>query len=327
MITYNNLTLQTYFFILKKTKRMSRKETLKDQYPHFNLTILDLLSEIDGTKSHKYLQLLCKIFKKKWIQQLGSKENLKDIDEDNKRTFERLGINLSEDPLVNVAKRRYTDLFNYDDLELFQQFKHHMESNRIEETDLTKYDTILSLSQAVSYASIKLHNKTLEKQVHKEFEDDKWLVVRPLSFESSSVYGSGTKWCTTFKREKDYFFKYFHTGALVYILNKKTGYKFAMFVEIHEGSEEITFWNAEDNRVDFLSLDLDDYLIPILRKIKTERKKNSEFLSKSDLFEVASECNSVYRLTDELLVVKEAIVETVEYPREPRPMPEATMRA
>ena len=324
MITYNNLTLQTYFFILKKTKRMSRKETLKDQYPHFNLTILDLLSEIDGTKSHKYLQLLCKLFKKRWLQQLGANEEVKSIEDDNKIVFERVGISSSEDPLVNVTKRRYMDLFSYGDLELFQQFKHHMESNRIEETDLTKYDSISSLSQAVSYASIKLHTKTLEKQVHKEFEDDKWLLVRPLSFESSSVYGSGTKWCTTFKREKDYFFKYFHNGTLVYVLNKKNGYKFAMHVEIYERSEEISFWNAEDTRVDVLSLDLDDYLIPIFRRIKTERKKNSEFLSKSDLFEVASECNSVYRLTDELLEVKEVIDETVDYPR---PMPEATMRA
>ena len=40
---------------------MSRIETLKKQFPHLDISLLDVLSELDGTKSHKYLQLLCKV--------------------------------------------------------------------------------------------------------------------------------------------------------------------------------------------------------------------------------------------------------------------------
>lgn len=288
---------------------MGRLDTLKTQYPYLNITILDLLSEIDGTKSHKYLQLLCKLFKKSWLRDLGSEGERIELELDNKRTMERLGILISQDPLVNITKRRFLDLFRHDDVEMFQQFKSYMESDQIEVSDLTKYDTMSDVRNAVSYATIKQSHKKLEKQVHKEYEDDTWLLLRPLSFESSSVYGSGTRWCTTFRKEKEYFFKYFFNGSLIYILNKKTGYKFAMYVDIYERSNiEISFWNAEDTRVDFLSLDVDDYLIPILRKIKESQKKNSEFLSTSDLYKVALDCNSLFRINEQSL---EATVKSV----------------
>ena len=278
---------------------MSRIDTLKKQFPHLNITLLDFLSEIDGTESHKYLQLLCKIFKKN-----HSFENPNDPDnkyrlEEMNSALNKVGIDSTEDSSLGYIKTRFLDMYNISDLELFHEFKTHMENNRIEGTDLTKYSSISDLQRAISYANIKSVQKNLEKQVHKEYEDDKWLFVRPLSFESSAVYGSATKWCTTFKREKDYFFKYFHQGALVYVINKQTGYKAAMYVEINKNSsDEISFWNSEDSRVDFLSLEFDDYLIPIFKRIKSERKKNSEFLPHPELLNIAIECNSLHRLFD-----------------------------
>ena len=276
---------------------MSRIDTLKKQFPHLNITLLDLLSEIDGTDSHKYLQLLCKIFKKN-----HSFENPNDPDnkyrlEEMNSVLNKVGIDSTEDSSLGYIKTRFLDMYNISDLELFNEFKTHMENNRIEGTDLTKYSSISDLQRAISYANIKAVQKNLEKQVYKEYEDDKWLFVRPLSFESSAVYGSATKWCTTFKREKEYFFKYFHQGALVYVINKQNGYKAAMFIEIHkESSDEISFWNSEDTRVDFLTLEFDDYLTPIFKRIKSERKKNSEFLSPTELLDVARDCNSIHRL-------------------------------
>lgn len=276
---------------------MSRIDTLKKQFPHLNITLLDLLSEIDGTDSHKYLQLLCKIFKKN-----HSFENPNDPDnkyrlEEMNSVLNKVGIASTEDSSLGYIKTRFLDMYNISDLELFNEFKTHMENNRIEGTDLTKYSSISDLQRAISYANIKAVQKNLEKQVYKEYEDDKWLFVRPLSFESSAVYGSATKWCTTFKREKEYFFKYFHQGVLVYVINKQNGYKAAMYIEIHTNStDEVSFWNSEDSRVDFLTLEFDDYLIPIFKRIKNERKKNSEFLSNSELMNIAIECNSLHRL-------------------------------
>lgn len=279
---------------------MSRIDTLKKQFPHLNITLLDLLTEIDGTESHKYLQLLCKVFKKNHSFENPNDPEHKYRKEEMNSVLNRVGVNSTDDASVGYIKTRLLDMmYCISDLELFHEFKEHMENNRIENTDLTKYSTISDLQRAISYANIKSSQKKLEKQIFKEYEDDKWLFVRPLSFESSAVYGSATKWCTTFKKEKEYFFKYFYQGALVYVINKQTGYKAAMYVEIHtDHTDEVSFWNSEDSRVDFLTLDFDDYLVPIFKRIKSERKKNSEFLPNSELMNLAIECNSLHRLFD-----------------------------
>jgi hypothetical protein len=168
----------------------------------------------------------------------------------------------------------------------------------VKNNDLSKYSDISQIMTEVSICEMKVMSKELEKETIKEYEDDKWLLIRPLSFEASSKYGSGTKWCTTYKREKDYFFKYIHNGTLVYFINKENGYKVAMHKEIHEGSQEISFWDAADKRCDFISLDFDEYLLPIIKRIVKDNKKNVDFLDKDRLFNVASECNSLMRLFD-----------------------------
>ena len=53
---------------------------------------------------------------------------------------------------------------------------------------------------------------------------------------------------------------------LVYFINKLTGYKFAGYKSLN-GENELSFWNAEDSRVDYLYVEADDYLFPIVRKI------------------------------------------------------------
>ena len=58
---------------------------------------------------------------------------------------------------------------------------------------------------AINLASMKEFNKELEKQIIREYEDDEWLILRPLTFEASLKYGSATKWCTTYSKEKQYF--------------------------------------------------------------------------------------------------------------------------
>ena len=56
----------------------------------------------------------------------------------------------------------------------------------------------------------------------KEYEDDKWVIVRPLTFASSVKYGASTRWCTTYQAEKQYFERYWRQGILIYFINKTT---------------------------------------------------------------------------------------------------------
>jgi len=280
---------------------MSRIETLKKQFPHLDISLLDVLSELDGTKSHKYLQLLCKVLSNSHNFEIkNTLDRNSFINEiDDKLSF--FNIDIKEPINLKYIKFRIIENFyNPSDLNTFTQFKEFNERGLIQNSDLTKYSTIDDLMGAVSLCEIKQIEKELENEVIKEFEDDKWLLVRPLSFQSSSRYGAATKWCTTFKREKDYFFKYFYKGTLVYFINKESGYKVALYGECsNEKLIDISFWNQQDNRCDFFEVDIDEYLLPVIKRIISQNKTNSSFLSSDKLFKVAEECNSLFRLMDE----------------------------
>ena len=80
---------------------------------------------------------------------------------------------------------------------------------------------------------------------------------------------------------------------MVYFINKITGYKFALYSEVYDIDNEISFWNAEDTRVDFLQLDIDSYLLPIIKNLATCKIKNSEVLHPDDLEKVLIDCNYI----------------------------------
>lgn len=285
---------------------MSRIKTLKEQFPHLDISLIDILSELDGTKSHKYLQLLCKVFSRHHnfeIQNnLDSNSYAKEIDD--KLSSYQLDTN---EPLNSkyVKFRLIENFYNPSDINTFLQFRDLNERELIQNSDLTKYSSMDEIMSAVSLSEIKLLEKELENEVIKEFEDEKWLLVRPLSFQSSLRYGSSTKWCTTFKREKDYFFKYFYRGTLVYFINKETGYKVAFYGECSHKLVDISFWNQQDNRCDFFEVDIDEYLLPEIRRIVTTNRTNASYLSQEKLFKVAEECNSLYRIMEDVKETEE----------------------
>jgi hypothetical protein len=281
---------------------MSRIETLKKQFPHLNITLLDILSQIDGSKSHKYLQLLCKVFSRNHNFEIQNKQDYNSFEYANEIDDKLSSYQLDTKEPLNlkyVKFRIIENFYNPTDLNTFVQFKELNERGLIQNSDLTKYSTIDDLMGAVSLCEIKQIEKELENEVIKEFEDDRWLLVRPLSFQSSSRYGAATKWCTTSKTEKEYFFKYFYNGSLVYFINKETGYKVALYGQCSHKLVDISFWNQQDNRCDFFEVELDDYLLPEIKRIISTNKTNSSFLPKEKLFKVAEECNSLFRLMDE----------------------------
>ena len=268
---------------------MSRIDELKKQYPHLNITLLDLLRRVDKTKTGKYLPLLCKTMShrgdEEWEREGG--RFIVDITE----RLKEFGVSVkdlsSKDKLVLY---HLSDFFRIDSINMVITFMDYMERNLIKNKDVLTYKNLGDVRNAVSLASMKDYTKELESQVIKEFEDSTWLALRPLTFESSVKYGASTKWCTTYSREKEYFAKYWDKGVLVYFINKKTGYKFALYKEIY-GKGEISFWTAEDERVDFLLLDVDDYLIPIMKNLVKSNDTNSSFCTPDLLESVKKECS------------------------------------
>lgn len=281
---------------------MSRLTEIKKQYPELNITIIDLFNKIDGTKSYKYLPLLCKIFGQRFSPKIYSKDERLIVESDLKSVLMTYGIPTDGISFNETyAIRDILELFNISDIQTFIQFKDLMEKGVIENKDITSYKDIEELGGAITLSMIKENEKELEGQAIKVFEDEKWLAVRPLTFQASSKYGSGTKWCTTYKREKNYFEKYWRTGILVYFINKKTGYKFGGFKELDKGGE-LSFWNSADSRVDYLELETDDYLFPIVRKIFKSEDTNKNLCSNEIQEQVHTECINKY---DDMFLVQD----------------------
>ena len=281
---------------------MSRLTEIKKQYPELNITIIDLFNKIDGTKSYKYLPLLCKIFGQRFSPKIYSKDERLIVESDHKSVLMTYGIPTDGISFNETyAIRDILELFNRSDIQTFIQFKELMEKGVIENKDITSYKDIEELGGAITLSMIKENEKELEGQAIKVFEDEKWLAVRPLTFQASSKYGSGTKWCTTYKREKNYFEKYWRTGILVYFINKKTGYKFGGFKELDKGGE-LSFWNSADSRVDYLELETDDYLFPIVRKIFKSEDTNKNLCSNEIQEQVHTECINKY---DDMFLVQD----------------------
>ena len=238
---------------------MSKITEIKKQYPELNISIIDLFSKMDSTKTNKYVPLFCNMLA--YRLQPYKMWNKRDADYEMKHITEKLeslGINCESMSANEIfAINLLSDYFNQEDIRLLSSFRKYNERNLIPNRDVTSYKNLDDIRSSVGLATLKEDEKEMKSQIVKEYEDDTWLVLRPLTFGASSKYGSATKWCTTYQNDKQYFEKYWRRGILVYFINKITGLKFATFKSL-DGERELSFWNSADNRVDFLELEIDD---------------------------------------------------------------------
>ena len=265
--------------IFPKKLFMSRLDELKKQYPELNVTMFDVFKSMDPTSSYKYFPLLCKIFSIRWrINEQYPKDEIPKVTMEFRTLLTSFGINtqnFSENQ--NYFLRHLMDFYPNNHFETLREFISLMENKRLQNKDVTSYNSLDDIRNAVSLASINELNRELEGQVIKEYEDDKWVIVRPLTFASSVKYGASTRWCTTYKHDKGYFERYWRQGILIYFINKFTGYKFAGYKSLSD--KDLSFWNAEDTRVDYLDVDADEYLFPIVRRIFQSQDTNKNLCS------------------------------------------------
>lgn len=275
---------------------MSRFDELKKQYPELNISMFDLFLRMDTSKTYKYLPLLCKIFGRKFdvYKQWNINNKNGELQTKNEliNNLSRKGIRVLETDSLSELYSLYmfSDNFANSEYEVIGEFIDRMNKNQIINKDVTSYQTLDSIRSAISLSQLKDVDKSLQSQIIREFEDEKWLILRPLTFQSSSKYGASTRWCTTYKEEKDYFRRYWERGILVYYINKQTGYKFASFKSL-DGDKELSFWSPEDNRIDYLDIDVDDYLYPIVKTILKSTKTNKDLCSPDIVNTVLLECS------------------------------------
>ena len=178
-------------------------------------------------------------------------------------------------------------------MQLLSSFRKYNERGLIPNNDVSSYQNFDQIRSSVGLATLKEDEKELKTQVIREHEDNTWLALRPLTFGASSKYGAATKWCTTYQNDKQYFKRYWDRGILVYFINKVTGLKFAVFKSL-DAERELSFWNAADQRVDFLELEIDDYMFPIIKQILKSDKSNRDLSTSKIRNQVNQECGRQY---------------------------------
>jgi len=195
---------------------MSRLDKIKEHHPEFNISLIDMLAKVDPTDTYKYVEFLIKELKTVFIDDKASD----------------IGLNLA------------IHLLGSDNVETLNEFEKHSKANRIKEKDISKYENFLEMEEQVKIAKEIVKRKELEKQVIKIYESDGWLVVIPLSYEASKMYGSGTKWCTT---QEKHWNEYTKNYKLIYIISRTDDVKYAVSYKYID--EKIQGWQANDEEL------------------------------------------------------------------------------
>jgi hypothetical protein len=290
---------------------MSKITEIKKQYPELNISIIDLFLKMDSTKTNKYLPLMCKLLSSRFqVNKLWNKRDEESEMNHMKERMDHMGLNYND--MSNNELYSYyclADYFNHEDMKLLSSFQKYNERGLIPNKDVTSYQNFEQIMASVGLASLKEDEKELRSQIVREHDDETWLALRPLTFGASSKYGAATKWCTTYQNDKQYFERYWKRGILVYFINKITGLKFAVFKAL-DGDKELSFWNAADQRVDFLELDIDDYMFPIIKQILKSEETNRDLSSTKIRTQVRKECGR----SMEKSLVQEDRYEEVERP-------------
>lgn len=242
---------------------MSKIDELKKQNPLFGINLIDLINNL--VSKPKYTEMMVNLIKNKFDSQ---ESHINDIRNELIREYKMTEDKVNNMPFFEVLNyhRIISDFIGYSNYTTLTKFIEMNERKLIENSDLTSYKTFQELELQMSLADLKLVDKEMEKQIEKLFENDEWLVLKPLSYLSSKKYGASTKWCTSSDREPDYFYKYVKRGLLIYVINKKTGDKVAGFKNIDSSYErETSFWNITDQRVDSLETGLPNHIMDIFK--------------------------------------------------------------
>lgn len=228
------------------------KKDLKKQYRELDVSIIDYVNRIDPSDTNKLTPLLLKILSKNINNSRHLTRNI---------YYGDIGVyNRIDEYIVNLLLDMIGE--GLQGIQTLKEFNEHLENNRIENTDLSQYETWEDLLTQKGLADIKLMDKESAKQIYRIYEDSTWLVVKPLSFNASLAYGSGTKWCTAMKREPHYFYKYATEGILIYTINKTNGKKFGIF----SSRDEISFWNNIDNRIDSIESGIPFEILSLIKE-------------------------------------------------------------
>lgn len=205
---------------------MAKIKDLKEQNPNYTIDVIDVLSSMDPTKTNKYLPFMIKCTTE-WVEWIN--------DELNNETFKEM-------------------------FEVIRDFEDLSQRGLLGNKDIYSYESNQDIIEAVKEAKEKVtRSEVKKKETEVLYEDDRWLVIYPLSRRSSNLYGKGTKWCVSSENENysKYFKQYTDNGCLVFVIDKsvkESEYRSNMLAKVafhndKNNTDGITLWDIQDNQM------------------------------------------------------------------------------
>ena len=211
------------------------KKDLKNQHKELVIDIIDILAELDPSKTNKFLTLLLKRFKEESSE------------------------------FKKYVTSEITHIIGRENLRALKDFNEHLDKNRTSLKDVSLIKSFGDLHEQLVYAELKLKKRDLKKEISILHKDKEWLILKPLSYEASKIYGAGTKWCTSSREEDKAFYNYSNDGVLLYVIKLGTDEKFGVHWYFEKNkSIEMSWWDVEDRKVDSLTLDVPSKITQII---------------------------------------------------------------
>lgn len=268
------------------------KKVLKEQHPWANINYIDYLSLLDPSKTNKFLPFMVKELKSS-IEE-SNERNRDDVIHMAREIALQFGI---EEKVLygydyNTLNRILNtfDVFGSDKVNILRDFYEHLENKRIEKNDISQYKSFDEIREQVKIASFKQAQKELRGATHVVYEDENYLMIKPLTFLSSTKYGASTKWCTTMENNNHYFYDYSSNGILIYIFNKVNNVKVAAHIRLQEKGRydnPIKFYNEQDVETDSYVLGLPKNVMEKLMEEYRISKTNRDLIKENypDIYE------------------------------------------
>lgn len=243
---------------------MGKYRTLLEQKDYLNMNIGDMIRSVDLSGKSKYVELFTKLLEDKF-NRIGESANefIGELEFSSCVTNSELSKLKESNSLgVSFILRLFTDFYSWRESKDLFKFMSFVENNKIK-VDVSEIRQMSDVSFYVQLAELSLEDKEIMEYIIKDYEDDEWLIVRPLSHLASRKYGAGSKWCTAATNDSHTFYDYTSSGCLIYIIKKTENFKVAAYKRLHDG---LSFWNQIDNRIDSIESGLP---FEILSKVKT----------------------------------------------------------
>jgi hypothetical protein len=199
---------------------MSKVDELRIKYPKVTKVTFKKFVEADFTPTKKYLEFMLKT----WVNR------------------EHVLIYVNSSIIIDLVKK-------------FDQLLPYITNKDIYDKE---YADLSLLRFVIDNAEIAKDEKTFIRDEHVNIllENDRYLLLQPITHRGSLKYGAGSKWCTASKKDPDVFNRYSRNGYLAYLIDKTknvstAGDKIALYLEYNECSinGNIHFFNTADTNI------------------------------------------------------------------------------